>query len=406
MDNLLDNQKTGERAFEIQSRLLRERIIFLGQEIDDDVAHSIAAQLLFLESEDPEKHIYLYINSPGGSITAGMAIYNTMQQIKPDVVTICIGWAAGMGAVLLSGGAKGKRMALRNSRMKLSRLTGGAAIDLKVQRQDVYHAQQLYELLAQNTGQSAERLYRDFFLSAQEAKDNGFIDQVIDRLCEVSTTGWSRQALLLLDGLSWVLNHPPRRKWDVAATWEAVIAQKPELAELDARLIHAFLEPKLFRSTEEPMAPKTPVPPLEPPPLTHIVTKRKRSTEPLIPWLFSRQDIQIKAQVAVASVLMLTAGWLTFHDASVRSARDAAYQQILAAEQRQDYLKVLKGAEAFFANTPLSGKDGRNQQVMQLYSKALVRWVAQQEGQLDGEAQKHLDRYRAVMSNSTQEEGN
>jgi hypothetical protein len=217
-----------------------------------------------------------------------------------------------------------------------------------------------------------------------------------------STTGWSRQALLLLDGLSYIFNNPPRSPWDLAAAWEAVVAQKPELAELDRGLIYVFLDRKLFRSTEESVASETPVPPLEPPPLTHIASKRKRSAEPFIPWLFSRQDLRIKAQAAAASVLMLTAGWLTLHDASVRSARDAAYQQILAAEQQQDYLSVVKGAEAFFAHTPLSGKDGRNQQVMQLYSKALVRWVAQQEDQLDDKAQEHLDRYRAVMNSLNQ----
>lgn len=220
-----------------------------------------------------------------------------------------------------------------------------------------------------------------------------------------STTGWSRQALLLLDGLSYIFNNPPRSPWDLATAWDAVVAQKPELAALDRGLIYAFLDRKLFRSTEESVASEIPVPPLEPPPLTQVATKRKRSTEPFIPWLFSSQDIRIKAQAVVASVLMLTAGWLTLHDASVRSARDAAYEKILAAEQQQDYLSVVKGAEAFFANSPLSGKDGRNQQVMQLYSKALVRWVAQQEDQLDDKAQEHLERYQAVM-NSLNQGGN
>lgn len=217
-----------------------------------------------------------------------------------------------------------------------------------------------------------------------------------------STTDWSRQALLLVDALNYIGNHPPQNPWDLAAAWEAVIAQKPELAKLDRGLIYAFLDRKLFRTIEAPVASQFPVPSLEPPLLTPTSTQRKWSTQLFIPRLFNFQDIQIKHQVIVATVLLVTAGGLTIHDTSVRSARDAAYQQILEAEQQQDYLKVVKEAEVFFANTPLSGKDGRNQQVMQLYSKALVRWVAQQEDQLNDNAQEHLKRYQAVMNSLNQ----
>ncbi len=179
----------GERAFDIYSRLLRERIIFMGTPVDDTVADSLVAQLLFLESEDPEKDIQLYINSPGGSVTAGMAIYDTMQQIRPDVVTICFGLAASMGAFLLSGGAKGKRMALPSSRIMIHQPLGGAqgqAVDIEIQAKEIlYHKRVLNELLAEHTGQPLDKIAadteRDFFMSSAEAKDYGLIDQVIDR---------------------------------------------------------------------------------------------------------------------------------------------------------------------------------------------------------------------------------
>lgn len=179
----------GERAFDIYSRLLRERIIFMGTPVDDTVADSLVAQLLFLESEDPEKDIQLYINSPGGSVTAGMAIYDTMQQIRPDVVTICFGLAASMGAFLLSGGAKGKRMALPSSRIMIHQPLGGAqgqAVDIEIQAKEIlYHKSKLNELLAEHTGQPLDKIIadteRDFFMSSAEAKDYGLIDQVIDR---------------------------------------------------------------------------------------------------------------------------------------------------------------------------------------------------------------------------------
>jgi hypothetical protein len=217
-----------------------------------------------------------------------------------------------------------------------------------------------------------------------------------------STTDWSRQALLLLDALNGIGNNPPRSPWDLAAAWEGVVAQKPELAELDRGLIYAFLDRKLFRSTEEPVASKTPVPPLEPPRLLSVSAKPKGGAEPFVPWLFSRQDIRIKVQAVVASVLVLTAVGLARRDASIRSARDAAYQQILKAEQEQNYIEVVEGAEKFFKHTPLSGRDGRDRQVKTLYTEALVRWFAQQEDQLNDKAQKHLDHYRAVMSSAEQ----
>ncbi|WP_017288026.1 ATP-dependent Clp endopeptidase proteolytic subunit ClpP [Leptolyngbya boryana] len=186
---VVEQSGRGERAFDIYSRLLRERIIFLGSAIDDSVADSLVAQLLFLEAEDPEKDIQIYINSPGGSVTAGMAIYDTMQQVSCDVVTICFGLAASMGAFLLSGGTPGKRMSLPSSRIMIHQPLGGAqgqAVDIEIQAKEIlYHKRKLNELLAQHTGQPLERIEadteRDFFMSADEAKQYGLIDQVISR---------------------------------------------------------------------------------------------------------------------------------------------------------------------------------------------------------------------------------
>ncbi len=186
---VVEQSGRGERAFDIYSRLLRERIIFLGTPVDDTVADSIVAQLLFLDAEEPEKDIQLYINSPGGSVTAGMAIYDTMQQVRPDVVTICYGLAASMGAFLLSGGAKGKRLSLPSSRIMIHQPLGGAqgqAVDIEIQAKEIlYHKRTLNELLASHTGQSLERIEadteRDFFMSADESKEYGLIDQVISR---------------------------------------------------------------------------------------------------------------------------------------------------------------------------------------------------------------------------------
>jgi ATP-dependent Clp protease protease subunit len=184
---VVEQSGMGERAFDIYSRLLRERIVFLGSAIDDTVADSVVAQLLFLDAEDPEKDVQLYINSPGGSVYAGMAIYDTMQQIRPDVATICYGLAASMGAFLLSGGTKGKRMSLPSSRIMIHQPLGGAqgqAVDIEIQAQEIlYIKQQLNELIAIHTGQNIDKVAvdteRDFYMSAQEAVTYGLVDRVI-----------------------------------------------------------------------------------------------------------------------------------------------------------------------------------------------------------------------------------
>ncbi|MEL6222190.1 MAG: ATP-dependent Clp endopeptidase proteolytic subunit ClpP [Cyanobacteria bacterium J06627_8] len=187
---VIEQSGRGERAFDIYSRLLRERIVFLGQQVDSDLANLIVAQMLFLEAEDPEKDIYLYINSPGGSVVAGLGIFDTMKHIRPDVCTICVGLAASMGAFLLSAGAKGKRMSLPNSRIMIHQPLGGAqgqAADIEIQAKEIlYHKQKLNEWLAEHTGQPLEKIQedteRDFFMSADEAVEYGLIDQVIDRM--------------------------------------------------------------------------------------------------------------------------------------------------------------------------------------------------------------------------------
>ena len=186
---VVEQSGMGERAFDIYSRLLRERIVFLGTQVDVAVADSIVAQLLFLDAEDPEKDIQLYINSPGGSVTAGMAIYDTIQQIRPDVATICFGLAASMGAFLLTAGSKGKRMSLPSARIMIHQPLGGAqgqAVDIEIQAKEIlYHKSRLNELLAHHTGKPLERIEadteRDFFMSAEEAKNYGLIDSVISR---------------------------------------------------------------------------------------------------------------------------------------------------------------------------------------------------------------------------------
>nr|WP_083636858.1 ATP-dependent Clp endopeptidase proteolytic subunit ClpP [Leptolyngbya sp. 'hensonii'] len=184
---VVEQSGRGERAFDIYSRLLRERIVFMGTPVDDAVADSIVAQFLFLEAEDPEKDIQFYINSPGGSVTAGMAIFDTMQQIRPNVATICYGLAASMGAFLLSAGEPGKRMSLPSSRIMIHQPLGGAqgqAVDIEIQAKEIlYHKRKLNDLLAQHTRQPLERIEadteRDFFMSAAEAKEYGLIDRVI-----------------------------------------------------------------------------------------------------------------------------------------------------------------------------------------------------------------------------------
>jgi ATP-dependent Clp protease protease subunit len=186
---IIESSGRGERAFDIYSRLLRERIVFLGQPVTDELANLIVAQLLYLESEDSEKDIYLYINSPGGSVSAGLGIFDTMNQVRPDVSTICVGLAASMGAFLLSSGAKGKRMSLPHSRIMIHQPLGGAqgqATDIEIQAKEIlYLKNMLNEHLAAQTGQPLERIERDtdrdFFMSAAEAKNYGLVDQVIDR---------------------------------------------------------------------------------------------------------------------------------------------------------------------------------------------------------------------------------
>ncbi len=179
----------GERAFDIFSRLLKDRIIFLGSAVDDNVANLIVAQLLFLESEDPEKDIHIYVNSPGGVVSAGLAIYDTMQYVKPAVSTMCMGQAASMGALLLAGGAPGKRFALPNSRILIHQPLGGAqgqATDIDIQAKEIVRIRhKLTEILVKHTGQTTEKIHkdteRDFYMSGQEAKEYGIIDKVIEK---------------------------------------------------------------------------------------------------------------------------------------------------------------------------------------------------------------------------------
>jgi len=184
---VVEQSSRGERSYDIYSRLLKDRIVFLGSQVDDQVADLIIAQFLFLEAEDPDKDIHLYINSPGGSITAGMAIYDTMQYIRSDVSTICVGMAASMGAFLLAAGAKGKRFALPNSEIMIHQPAGGTqgqATDIEIHaRRIIKMKEQLNRILAERTGQSLENITRDterdYFMSAEEAKQYGIIDEVL-----------------------------------------------------------------------------------------------------------------------------------------------------------------------------------------------------------------------------------
>ena len=187
---VVEQSNRGERAYDIYSRLLKDRIVFLGTPVNDVVANSIIAQLLFLAAEDPEKDIHLYINSPGGSITSGMAIYDTMQFIKPDVSTICVGMAASMGAFLLAAGAKGKRFALPNSEVMIHQPLGGAegqASDIEIRARRILKMRdKLNAILAERTGQPIERIDkdtdRDNFMEAETAREYGLIDKVIDKI--------------------------------------------------------------------------------------------------------------------------------------------------------------------------------------------------------------------------------
>nr|WP_180979905.1 ATP-dependent Clp endopeptidase proteolytic subunit ClpP [Mesotoga sp. B105.6.4] len=186
---VVEDRGRGERIFDIYTKLLSERIVFLGWPIDDEVSNIVVAQLLFLESQDPEKDISLYINTPGGSITSGLAIYDTMQYVKPDISTICIGMAASMGAILLAGGTKGKRFALPNSRVMIHQPFGGAegvAKDIEIRAKEIlYLRDELNKILARHTGQSIKKIEkdadRDFFMSSAEAVEYGMIDKVIEQ---------------------------------------------------------------------------------------------------------------------------------------------------------------------------------------------------------------------------------
>jgi ATP-dependent Clp protease protease subunit len=186
---VIEKTTYGERAFDIYSRLLKERIIFIGDVIDDHAANLIIAQLLYLDSEDKQKDIKLYVNSPGGSVTAGLAIYDTMQYVSPDVQTICVGMAASMGALLLAAGAKGKRFALPNAEMMIHQVMGGAegqATDIKIRAEHILKIKdRMNAILAKHTGQTVKTVEkdsdRDFFMSADEAKKYGLIDKIIDK---------------------------------------------------------------------------------------------------------------------------------------------------------------------------------------------------------------------------------
>jgi ATP-dependent Clp protease protease subunit len=186
---VIEQSGRGERAYDIYSRLLRERVVFLVGPVNDQTANLVVAQLLFLESENPDKDISFYINSPGGSVSAGMSIYDTMQFIKPDVSTLCMGMAASMGAFLLAAGSKGKRFALPNSRIMIHQPSGGAqgqATDIEIQAREILKLREsLNQILAERTGQTIEKIRadseRDYFMSAPEARDYGLVDQVIDK---------------------------------------------------------------------------------------------------------------------------------------------------------------------------------------------------------------------------------
>ena len=199
---VIEQSQRGERVFDIYSRLLRDRVIFLGTEVNDDVANVIVAQLLFLEAEDPDKDIHLYINSPGGSVTAGWAIYDTMQFVRPELETTCIGQAASMGALLLAAGTPGKRVALPNSRIMIHQPMGGAqgqAVDIDIQANEILKMRdRMNEVLAEHTARTPEQIAkdteRDYYMSAAEAKDYGIVDQVASRRPAKKLNGGSAAA--------------------------------------------------------------------------------------------------------------------------------------------------------------------------------------------------------------------
>jgi ATP-dependent Clp protease protease subunit len=205
---VVEHTSRGERAYDIYSLLLKERIVFLGTPIDDYIANNIIAQLLYLDREDPERDIQMYIHSPGGSVTAGLAVYDTMQLIRPDVSTICVGMAASMGAVLLAGGSKGKRYALPSSTVMIHQAAGGfegTAADIEIRAREILRVQtRLREILVQHTGQAEERIARDsdrdFFMTAEQAKDYGLIDDVVGRTQLDALAGESGQPAAVSSG--------------------------------------------------------------------------------------------------------------------------------------------------------------------------------------------------------------
>ncbi len=207
---VIEQSQRGERVFDIYSRLLRDRVIFLGTEVDDHVANVVVAQLLFLEADDPEKDISLYINSPGGSVTAGLAIYDTMQFVRPEVATTCIGQASSMGAWLLAAGAEGKRVALTNSRVLIHQPMGGArgqATDVNIQAREILKLRQrMNEILARHTGRDVEQIAqdteRDYYMSADEAREYGVVDRVVSNRDAVGTANGSGGSSLSGGGLA------------------------------------------------------------------------------------------------------------------------------------------------------------------------------------------------------------
>ena len=198
---VVEQTSRGERAYDIYSRLLKDRIIFLGSAIDDHIANLIIAQLLFLEAEEPEQDIYIYVNSPGGSVTAGMAVYDTMLYVKPDIQTICIGQASSMGALLLAAGSKGKRFALTNSRIMIHQPSGGfqgQSVDIDIHAKEILRMRDsLDKILSEHTGQPLEKVRtdtdRDFFMSGEDAKKYGIVDEVITSRDSMSKTSSSKE---------------------------------------------------------------------------------------------------------------------------------------------------------------------------------------------------------------------
>ena len=198
---VVEQTSRGERAYDIYSRLLKDRIIFLGSAIDDHIANLIIAQLLFLEAEEPEQDIYIYVNSPGGSVTAGMAVYDTMLYVKPDIQTICIGQASSMGALLLAAGSKGKRFALTNSRIMIHQPSGGfqgQSVDIDIHAKEILRMRDsLDKILSEHTGQPLEKVRtdtdRDFFMSGEDAKKYGIVDEVISSRDAISKTSSSKE---------------------------------------------------------------------------------------------------------------------------------------------------------------------------------------------------------------------